>query len=62
MSVYFRVSDVYKNARILVKDQSRVIYQKKKARLAPGEMECITLKAELFENASALQFELEVAE
>ena len=62
VSVYFRVSDVYKNARILVKDQSRVIYQKKKARLAPGEMECITLKAELFENASALSFTLEVAE
>ncbi len=62
ISVYFRVSDVYRNVKIKVLNQDTVIYQKKKARVAPGEMECITLKAELFENASELLFSMEVEE
>ncbi len=62
VAVYFRVADVYKNARILVKDGERVVYQKKKARMAPGEMECIRLSADAFESASKLFFTLEVAE
>ena len=62
VSVYFRVSDVYKNASIKIRDGERVIYSRKKARLAPGEMECVKLKAPLFENASNLLFTLEVEE
>ncbi|MBE6589357.1 MAG: FAD-dependent oxidoreductase [Ruminococcaceae bacterium] len=60
VSVYFRVADVYRNARIKVMNGESVVYQKKKARMSPGEMECITLKSELFENTSELYLSLEV--
>ena len=62
LSVYFRVSDVYRGATLTVKDQNgTVIYKKKKARVAPGEMECIPLKAELLDGVSSLAFALEVS-
>ena len=61
VAVYFRVADVYKNVRLTVKDQDgRTVYQKKKARMAPGEMECITLKEDLLEGISSLSLALEV--
>ena len=46
--------------KIVVKNGDTVVYSKKKMKLAPGEMESITLKPEQFENASQLSFELEV--
>ena len=60
VTVYFRVADVYRDAKIVVKNGDTVVYSKKKMKLAPGEMESITLKPEQFENASQLSFELEV--
>lgn len=60
VTVYFRVSDVYKNVKINVSDGEKVVFSKKKPKVAPGEMESITLKQELFENAEELKFELEV--
>ncbi len=61
VAVYFRVADVYRGATLTVKDQDgNVLYKKKKARLAPGEMECINLKAESLDGVSALSFALEV--
>ena len=60
VTVYFRVADVYRDAKIIVKDGDAVVYSKKKMKLAPGEMESITLKPEQFENARQLSFELEV--
>jgi len=63
VSLYFRVADVYRGATVLVKDQNgTVVCKKKKARLAPGEMECITLKKEMLEGVSALTLALEVAQ
>ena len=59
VTVYFRVADIYRNVTIKVLDGERVVYQKKKARVAPGEMESITLKADAFANASLLSFVLE---
>ncbi len=41
--VYFRVADVYRDARIVVKDGDRIIINKKKQKLAPGEMETVKL-------------------
>ena len=58
--VYFRVSDVYKNAKITVSANGEIILSRKKMKLAPGEMESITLKKELLEGVSALEFGLEV--
>lgn len=46
VSVFFRVADVYKNAYITVKDGDTVLLHRKKARLAPGEMERLELKKE----------------
>ena len=60
VTVYFRVSDIFRNATIKVKDGEKVIYSRRKQKLAPGEMESILLKADLFENATSLQFSLEV--
>ncbi len=46
-SVYFRVADVYRDAKIVVRDGDKVIISKKKQKLAPAEMEKIELKADV---------------
>ncbi len=45
--VYFRVSDVFRDKRVVVKCGDRVISNKKKIKLAPGEMETVKLTAEV---------------
>ncbi len=45
--VYFRVSDVFRDKRVVVKCGDRVISNKKKIKLAPGEMETVKLTADL---------------
>jgi len=60
VTVYFRVSDVYKNVKINVKKGEEILFSKKKPKVAPGEMESITLKPEIFQNADELTFSLEV--
>ena len=61
--VYFRVADVFRDARIVVKCADRVLTSKKKQKLAPGEMETVTLTeamlSELGEDAR-LEFSLEI--
>ena len=42
--IYFRVSDVFRDKKIVVRDGDRVILEKKKQKLAPGEMETVNLK------------------
>lgn len=59
VSVYFRVSNIYKNVMIKVSDGDNTLLSKKKVKVAPGEMESITLKKEIFENAKELYFSLE---
>ncbi|MBQ9086471.1 MAG: FAD-dependent oxidoreductase [Clostridia bacterium] len=59
VSVYFRVADVYRNHTIVIKSQDGVIWSKKKQKLAPGEMECITLSAEQLAGVTELNFGLE---
>ena len=41
--VYFRVANVYRDVRIVVRDGERVILEKKKQKVAPGEMETVLL-------------------
>ena len=60
MTVFFRVADVFRNVTVKVKDGDRVIFSKKKPKVAPGEMESITLRPDQFADAKALDFELEV--
>ena len=51
---------MYKNAAVKVYCGDKLIYESKKPKFAPGEMQCITLKAALFENAEQIKFGLEV--
>ena len=60
VTVYFRVSDVFRNVKINVKCGENIIFSKKKPKVAPGEMESIVLKSDTFHGASELKFELEV--
>ena len=47
--VYFRVSDVFRDKRIVVREGDRIIFEKKKQKLAPGEMETVRLTVSLEE-------------
>ena len=61
VTVYFRVSDVFRNARIIVKDGDKILINKKKQKLAPGEMESVTLNAEMLSGVGdKLCFSLEL--
>ncbi len=60
ITVYFRVSDVYKNVKINITDGNTTILTKKRPKVAPGEMESITIKQEILENVEKLNFSLEV--
>ena len=46
-TVYFRVADVYRDKKIVVRDGERVLISKKKQKLAPGEMETVKLTADM---------------
>ncbi len=61
-SVYFRVADVYRDAKIVVRDGDKVIISKKKQKLAPAEMEKIELKADVIASLSGegLSFAIEL--
>ncbi len=58
--LYFRVDNVYRNGVIKVYADDKEVFSKKKQKLAPGEMESITLKRELFESTEKLMLNLEV--
>lgn len=45
--IYFRVSDIYRNVTLSVKDGDEVLYTAKKIKMAPGEMESVKVKKEL---------------
>ena len=61
VKVYFRVSDVFRNATIQVEGKDGVILTKKRPKMAPGEMESILLKKELLKDSDTLLFKLEEA-
>ena len=61
-SVYFRVADVYRDAKIVVRDGEKVIISKKKQRLAPAEMEKVELTKDVIASLSGgeLTFSIEI--
>ena len=61
-SVYFRVADVYRDAKIVVRDGDKVIISKKKQRLAPAEMEKVELTKDVIASLSGgeLSFSIEL--
>ena len=61
VTVYFRVADVYRDVRIVVKDGENVLINKKKQKVAPGEMETVTLTADMLRGLAgdSLSFSIE---
>lgn len=53
--LYFRVTDVYRNVTIVLKCHDKIIYSKKKPKVAPGEMESIKLSGEKLDNMAQNQ-------
>ena len=53
VKLYFRVGQVYKNARTVVKYNGQEIISKKRPRLAPGEMENVIIKNDILKGFSA---------
>ena len=51
--VYFRVSDVFRDKKIVVYEGDRVILEKKKLKLAPGEMETVRLTADMISSITS---------
>ncbi|NCC86645.1 MAG: FAD-binding protein [Clostridia bacterium] len=49
IKLYFRVGDVYKNSKVVVSVGDEVLYEKRKQKLAPGEMENVTLTTKMLE-------------
>ena len=50
VKLYFRVGQVYKNAKTVVKYNGEEIISKKRPRLAPGEMENVIIKNDMLNN------------
>ncbi len=44
VKIYFRVGDIYRDAYVTVTSGDKVLYKKKKRKLAPGEMENVAIK------------------
>lgn len=59
VTVYFRVSNVFKNVKVNVYADGNLVLSRKKQKVAPAEMETIKLNKDIFENAKELTFKLE---
>ena len=59
--VYFRVSDVFRDKKIVVRLGDKIVFERKKQKLAPGEMETVLLKADVIAEANGgeLKFSVE---
>ncbi len=60
-SVYFRVSDVFRDVKVVVRAGDRVLLAKKKQKLAPAEMEKVLLTADMLSSAvgESISFSIE---
>ncbi len=59
VSVYFRVADVYRDKKVVARSGDKVLYSKKHLKLAPGEMECVKLSADMLSGCEEITFGLE---
>ena len=50
VKLYFRVGKVYKGAKVVVSCDGNVLSSKKKPKLAPGEMENVTITLDMLKN------------
>ena len=59
VTVYFRVADVYKDVKINVYADKKLVKSVNKVKVAPGEMETVKLSAEILTDVSEICFKLE---
>ena len=59
--IYFRVSDVYRDKRLVVKAGGKVLYDKKKQKLAPAEMETVELSLDMIREVATLGGAIELS-
>ena len=50
--IFYRVSNIYENCDLVVRDQEKEILRLKKKKLVPGQMEKIDIKGNMIENSS----------
>lgn len=50
VKLYFRVAQVYKNAKVFVENNDEILFSRKRPKLAPGEMEDVTIKKEILKD------------
>ena len=60
VDVYFRVSDVFRDKRIVLRDGDKILLSHKKQRLAPAEMERVTLSAEMLSSIESGEVALSI--
>ena len=60
-TVYFRVADVYRDKRVVVRSQGKILIDRKKIRLAPAEMESVILTKDMISSVGSreISFSLE---
>ena len=57
--MYFRVADVYRNIRINVYADDKLVKSVNKIKVAPGEMETVKLPVEILNNVNEICFKVE---
>ena len=60
-TVYFRVSDVFRDKKIVVRCGDRVLLEKKKIKLAPAEMETVVITKDMIDSVGSGEISLELA-
>ena len=60
VDLFFRVTQPYGKVKLVVSDGERILATAKRLKVAPGEMEKLTLKADALANAKAITVSLEV--
>ena len=58
--IYFRVGDTMRDKYLVVREGERVIVKKKKIKLAPAEMETVTLTAEMIGEVKSGEITIEI--
>ncbi len=51
VTVYFRVSEIFRDAFLIIKSGEKEIFRRKKQRLAPGEMETVKITSDMLNGA-----------
>jgi NADPH-dependent 2,4-dienoyl-CoA reductase/sulfur reductase-like enzyme len=60
--LYFRVSDVFRGKKIVLRAGDRVLLEKKTVKLAPGEMETVTVKSEWLKDLAESEISISLAD